>query len=207
MRKIYPDFPYTEIQLLWLKTLENRNRKFRPEQTAGCLHNADDDGFCCLGVASQLMMDLNLLIAEWEGEYCFDERDDNGEPHPEAKPHGFFKLNVIGEGGPYDELLPITAQKIMNLRSNGGDPVPLNNLTEYPNDASDDIKDRDCEYVPPTLTDLNDGGISFEHIAVIIRMFPHFYFDNSGHPTEEIYRTDIFTTGFDPIKHRARFFK
>lgn len=38
---MYKLFPYTEIQLKWLKVLENRDRGFRPKQVIGALQCVD----------------------------------------------------------------------------------------------------------------------------------------------------------------------
>lgn len=209
MRKIYPDFPYTPIQEHWLKVLENRDRGFRPKQTTGNLRNADCDGYCCLGVASELLIRLKKVAAEWVANYNDDAYEEDDETLlPDAEPAGPYDLKMIKVNGEDQEVLPDPIRALMNLRTNDGSPdSDLENKTDYPDGLYTDVVDGRCyDWSPEGLAELNDNGESFLNIAVMIRMFPHFYFDNGGDPTEAIYRTDVFENEFIPTINRARHF-
>lgn len=210
MRKLFPDFPYTEIQLKWLKVLENRDRGFRPKQVIGALRSADCGGFCCLGVASQIMIKLGLVEAGWNPQYDDESYEEDMETLlPDAVPVGHYELQITGSSNTDEEVLPVKIQEMLNLRANdGSSDFELENATEYPNGYLSPVVDgRNYDFCPDGLADLNDGGVSFINIAVMIRMFPHFYFDNGGDPTEAIYRADIFDREFKPSINRARYFE
>lgn len=209
MRKIYPDFPYTPIQEHWLKVLENRDRGFRPKQTTGNLRNADCGGYCCLGVASELLIRLKMIAAEWVANYPDNAYDENDEDLlPDAEASGPYDLKITDLNDTDQEVLPEKIRAMMNLRTNDGTPdLDLTNATDYPDGLyADDIDGRAYDWSPEGLAELNDNGVSFINIAVMIRMFPHFYFDNGGDPTEAIYRPDVFGNEFIPTIDRARHF-
>lgn len=169
---MYPDFPFTAYQKRWINTLAGK-LVWKPRQTVGMLretaqhtnenNNITHDGFCCLGVACQIAVDMKLTTNDWvlqdmayEGEqiWVFDESED---------------------------ILPNSIVNILNLRDNiGCCPVTIK-----------DKAGGGHSFRPVCLSNLNDGGYTFIKIANILRAFPHFYFTNGGHPTVDVYGDDI----------------
>lgn len=179
-----PEFPWTDEQTKWLADLASG-----VYDQAGWMLRHKDGGYCCLGLLCEGVKDHPEVMAEFEPIFT-TEWD---KVAPEDRPHKKVAAGMTFMGEKVH--LPGVVQKMLHLRSKTGRPYNIERLTSMGGDnhrvwleAWTEARSMPDDVIQiGELTDLNDTGVPFEEIAMHLRRFPHFYFDNGGDPTLDVY--------------------
>lgn len=150
-------FEFTPIQQAWLDALKSGEYA----QTTAVLHRTsetygDNVGFCCLGVACDVMAKTGVL----EFERHIDEKE------------GWETFRTVGTGFTDDtnhELMPTGAWEVLGLRDAAG-KAHCDILSD------EDAEEYAIQWGYESLTDANDRGAPFEDIAAMLERFPRVFF-------------------------------